>query len=107
MSDRDWLEEKRNVLSRLFDAAFGRHEASSHLEFSDCGGVLATEQALCRNRRYRMETLLHVIEIWGGVNGVLVLLLLGRRPRRSHVLVAGRPVPAHGPHDGTDADVTL
>jgi hypothetical protein len=46
-----------------------------------------------------MEMLLHVIEIWGGVNGVLVLLLLGRRPRRSHVLVAGRPVPA--PHDAT------
>jgi hypothetical protein len=83
-----------------------KHRAPRYdLEFSDCGGVLATEQALCRNRRYHMGTLLHVIEIWGGVNGVLVLLLLGRRPRRSHVLVAGRPIPAHGPHDGTDADV--
>jgi hypothetical protein len=29
MSDRDWLEAKRNVLSRIFDAAFGRHEALS------------------------------------------------------------------------------
>ena len=28
MSDRDWGEEERSVLSRLFDAAFGRREAS-------------------------------------------------------------------------------
>lgn len=28
MSERDWEEEKRSVLSRLFDAAFGRHESS-------------------------------------------------------------------------------
>ncbi|MGY3080333.1 hypothetical protein ACVWZZ_006741 [Bradyrhizobium sp. LM6.10] len=28
MSERDWEEEKRTVLGRLFDAAFGRREAS-------------------------------------------------------------------------------
>ena len=28
MSERDWEEEKRSVLGRLFDAAFGRREAS-------------------------------------------------------------------------------
>jgi hypothetical protein len=28
MSERDWEEEKRAVLSRLFDAAFGRRETS-------------------------------------------------------------------------------
>jgi hypothetical protein len=28
MSERDWKEEKRTVLGRLFDAAFGRREAS-------------------------------------------------------------------------------
>jgi hypothetical protein len=27
MSERDWVEEKRTVLGRLFDAAFGRREA--------------------------------------------------------------------------------
>lgn len=28
MSERDWEEEKRSVLARLFDAVFGRREAS-------------------------------------------------------------------------------
>jgi hypothetical protein len=28
MSERDWEEEKRSVLGRLFDVAFGRREAS-------------------------------------------------------------------------------
>jgi hypothetical protein len=28
MSERDWEEEKRTVLGRLFDAAFGRREAT-------------------------------------------------------------------------------
>lgn len=28
MSDRDWKEEERSVLSRLFDAVFGRRESS-------------------------------------------------------------------------------
>jgi hypothetical protein len=28
MSERDWAEEKRTVLGRLFDAAFGRREAT-------------------------------------------------------------------------------
>jgi hypothetical protein len=28
MSERDWEEEKRSVLTRLFDAAFGRREAT-------------------------------------------------------------------------------
>jgi hypothetical protein len=28
MSERDWNEEKRIVLGRLFDATFGRREAS-------------------------------------------------------------------------------
>jgi hypothetical protein len=28
MSERDWNEEKRSVLGRLFDAAFGRRETS-------------------------------------------------------------------------------
>jgi hypothetical protein len=28
MSEPDWKEEKRSVLARLFDAAFGRREAS-------------------------------------------------------------------------------
>jgi hypothetical protein len=28
MSERDWKEEKRSVLGRLFDTAFGRRETS-------------------------------------------------------------------------------
>ena len=28
MSERDWKEEQREVLARLFDAVFGRREAS-------------------------------------------------------------------------------
>lgn len=28
MSERDWEEEKRSVLAKLFDAAFGRREAT-------------------------------------------------------------------------------
>jgi hypothetical protein len=29
MSERDWKEEQRNILTRLFDAVFERREASA------------------------------------------------------------------------------
>jgi hypothetical protein len=30
MDERDWREEQRNVLARLFDSAFKRYEAPEH-----------------------------------------------------------------------------
>jgi hypothetical protein len=35
MSERDWEDEKRTVLGRLFDAAFGRGEATEEELGSD------------------------------------------------------------------------
>jgi hypothetical protein len=35
MSERDWKEEKRTVLGRLFDAAFGRRGATEEEMGSD------------------------------------------------------------------------
>jgi hypothetical protein len=35
MSERDWKEEQRNVLGRLFDALFGRRDVSKEEIHSD------------------------------------------------------------------------
>ncbi len=45
MSERDWAEEKRTVLGRPFDAAFGRREATEE-EMGGTGRPVSTRSGL-------------------------------------------------------------
>jgi hypothetical protein len=46
MRERDWKEEQREVLARLFDAAFGRREASQEAMGRDVHGPGTADRRL-------------------------------------------------------------
>jgi hypothetical protein len=53
MSERDWKDEKRDVLTRLFDAVFERREASEEQIESDIRWLGTVNKRLQRDDEQR------------------------------------------------------